>query len=172
MTSTETATDSRIDPPRTGGELDQLTAFLDYLRGTVVRKTLGLSEEDAHRVLLPSELMTVAGLLSHLRWVEAWWFDVVLNGRPDRAPYTEEDPDGEFRIAADMTVATLVADYEEQCSVSRGIVAGLPLDHVATYLDGKQVNVRWVLIHMIEETARHAGHMDIIREQLDGATGE
>ncbi|HVK20525.1 MAG TPA: DinB family protein [Actinokineospora sp.] len=167
-----TSTDTRIDPPRTGGELDQLNAFLDYLRGTVVRKTHGLSEEDAHRVLLPSELMTVAGLLSHLRWVEAWWFDVVLNGQPDRAPYTDEDPDREFRIAADMTVARLVDDYEAQCAVSREIVGGLPLDHVATYLDGKQVNVRWVIIHMIEETARHAGHLDIIREQLDGATGE
>lgn len=168
MTSTET----RIDPPYVADESTQLNAFLDYHRATVVTKAAGLSEEDAHRSLLPSELMTVAGLLSHLRWVEAYWFDHVLDGQPDVQPYTEEDPDAEFRIAGEMTLDQLIADYLAQCATSREITARLGLDDVVDFRGDKQVNVRWVIVHMIEETARHVGHLDLIREQLDGATGE
>lgn len=168
MTSIET----RIDPPYVADESTQLTAFLDYHRATVVTKAAGLSEEDAHRSLLPSELMTVAGLLSHLRWVEAYWFDVVLDGQPDRATYSKERPDGEFEVAADLSLARLIDDYRAQCASSREITARLALDDVVDYRGDKQVNVRWVIVHMIEETARHVGHLDLIREQLDGTTGE
>ncbi|WP_091375532.1 DinB family protein [Actinokineospora alba] len=168
MTSTET----RIDPPYVADESTQLTAFLDYHRATVVTKAAGLSEEDAHRSLLPSELMTVAGLLSHLRWVEAYWFDVVLDGQPDRAPYSKEHPDGEFEIAAELSLSQLIDDYRAQCATSREITARRGLDDVVDFRGDEQVNVRWVIVHMIEETARHAGHLDVIREQLDGATGE
>ncbi|MGQ0841059.1 DinB family protein [Actinokineospora sp.] len=163
---------TRVDPPMAGGELDQLSGFLDYLRGTIELKATGLSEEDAHRALLPSELMTVAGLLSHLRWVEAYWFESVLNGRPDRAPYSKEDPDGEFRIAAELKLDQLLADYSAQCATSREIAGGMGLDDDVDFRGDRRVNLRWVLIHMIEETGRHAGHLDVIRELLDGTTGE
>jgi uncharacterized damage-inducible protein DinB len=167
MTSTET----RIDPPPVADESTQLSAFLDFHRATVVTKAAGLSEEDAHRSLLPSKLMTVAGLLSHLRWVEAYWFDVVLNGQPDRAPWSKDEPDGEFTAAADMTLEQLIDDYRAQCATNREITAALTLDTVRARGEN-EYNVRWVVLHMIEETARHVGHLDLIREQLDGATGE
>ncbi|MBC6447700.1 DinB family protein [Actinokineospora xionganensis] len=167
-----TTTETRIDPPYVADESTQLNAFLDYHRATVVTKAAGLSEEDAHRSLLPSELMTVAGLLSHLRWVEAYWFDVVLDGQPDRAPYSKEHPDGEFEVAADLSLAQVIDDYRAQCASSRATVAKLALDDIVDFRGDRQVNVRWVILHMIEETARHVGHLDLIREQLDGATGE
>ncbi len=163
---------TRTDPPYTGGELAQAEGFLDYLRATVVMKAAGLSEDDAHRSVLPSELMTVAGLLSHLRWVEAYWFRTVLCGEPDQAPYSKERPDGEFEDAAHLPTAQLIADYEAECANSRAVTARLPLDHSVPFRNGGDVNVRWVVLHMIEETGRHAGHLDIIRELLDGETGE
>ncbi|PPK67540.1 DinB family protein [Actinokineospora auranticolor] len=167
-----TAPDTRVAPPYAGGELDQLNAFLDFLRATIARKSEGLSEADAHRSVLPSPLMTVAGLLSHLRWVEAYWFDTALAGNPDRAPYSKEHPDGEFEIAAELTLDQLLADYAEQCARSREIIAGLALDDTVPFRGDQRLNPRWVLLHMIEETGRHAGHLDVIRELLDGATGE
>jgi hypothetical protein len=168
MTSTEIV---RVDPPFTGGERETLNGFLDYLRDTVRIKCTGLSNEDARRSLLPSELTTVAGLLAHLRWVEAYWFEVVLDGAPDRAPYSKEDPDGEFRSASEIPIEVLLHDYQQQCAISREIAAKLALDEKKPFRGGS-VGLRWVLVHMIEETGRHAGHLDILREMLDGEVGE
>lgn len=164
--------DTRPQPPFVGGETEQTAGFLDFLRETVVLKSSGLSEEDAHRPVLPSRLMTVAGVLSHLRWVEAYWFGVVLSGEPDRAPYSREAPDGEFEVAADLPLARLIADYQAQCQVSRRVAAGMEIDSTVPFRGDGRVNLRWVLLHMVEETGRHAGHLDIIRELLDGVTGE
>lgn len=163
--------DTRPSPPLTGGERDQLDGFLDFHRATVHRKALGLSEEDAHRSLLPSALMTVAGLVSHLRWVEAYWFEVVLLGQPDQAPYSDANPDGEFEIAATTTMDELLDQYARQCERSREIAAKIDLDAEVPFRQDRRVNLRWVLIHMVEETGRHAGHLDILRELLDGTTG-
>jgi len=163
--------DPRIDPPLVAGDTDQINGFLDYLRGSVVLKAEGLSEEDARRSVLPSPLMTVSGLLAHLRWVEAYWFGTILDGRPDLAPYTDEDPDAEFRGAVEIPLRQLVDDYTAQCADSRAVAARVGLDTVVPFR-GEEVNARWVLLHMIEETGRHAGHLDVIRELLDGTTGE
>lgn len=156
-----------------GDEREQLAGFLDFLRGTVVMKATGLTDEQAHRSLLPSELTTVAGLLSHLAYVEQYWFGIVFDHRPD--PWKErfeEDPDAEFRTGLMTPLAQLIADYEATCQASREIVAKLDLDVTSTTARGEPVNLRWVLIHMIEETGRHAGHLDLLRELLDGSTGE
>lgn len=161
----------RVDPPRRGGDRELLTSYLDYQRDTVHLKCAGLSDEDARRPLLPSEMTTVAGLVSHLRWVEAYWFDVVLGGQPDVAPYSVQDPDGEFRVALHLPLHVLLADYRAQCAANRALVARMDLDDESP-ADRRGVSVRWVLLHMIEETARHAGHLDILRELLDGVTGE
>ncbi|MGX7829430.1 DinB family protein [Actinokineospora sp. 24-640] len=167
-----TTADTRTDPPYTGTEPDQAIGFLDYLRETVVMKAAGLSEDETHKAVLPSPLMTVAGLLSHLRWVEAYWFRTVLCGEPDRAPYSTENPDGEFEAAADLPTEQLIAEYRAECANSRAVTTRMPFDDTVPFRDRGQVSVRWVVLHMIEETARHAGHLDIIRELLDGATGE
>lgn len=87
------------------------------------------------------------------------------------APWNKEDPDGEFKAAADMTLEQLIDDYRAQCATSSEITAALTLDTVRARGEN-EYNVRWVVLHMIEETARHVGHLDLIREQLDGATGE
>ncbi|GAA3226091.1 DinB family protein [Actinocorallia longicatena] len=164
---------TRTTTPFTADERTTLPAFLDLFRETVAAKCEGLSEPDAHRRLLPdSPDMSVAGLVSHLRWVEHYWFEHVLLGRPDLAPWTDEDPDADFR-ADGLLLATVLAAYEAQTTASRRAVADLPLDTIAS-LDrhGSPVSLRWIMIHMIEETARHAGHLDILRELLDGTRGE
>ncbi len=155
------------------GEREQLTGFLDFLRATVVVKARGLTDEQARRPLVPSELTTVAGLLSHLRYVEQYWFGVVFDGRPDVwAERLAADRDAEFRAGLVTPLAELVADYVAECALSREVTAKLALDATATTSRGQPVNLRWVLIHMIEETGRHAGHLDLLRELLDGSTGE
>ncbi|MBB5955723.1 hypothetical protein FHS29_002304 [Saccharothrix tamanrassetensis] len=167
-----TEPEDRADVPYTGDERTLLGGFLDYLRGTVELKVAGLSEQDARRAVLPSPLTTAAGVVKHLRWVENYWFRVALGGHPDEAPYSRRDPDGDWRIEPGETISRLVADYAEQCAASREVVAGLDLDHEVVFRGDKKLSVRWVLIHMIEETGRHAGHLDAVRELLDGVTGE
>jgi uncharacterized damage-inducible protein DinB len=157
--------------------LDERAALIDRLRfqrQTVRKKAEGLSEADAHRAFLPSPLMTVAGLVSHLRWNEHSWFEVSLLGLPNRGPWTEDGhPDVEMMVD-DVPLAQLLDEYDEQCARSNEIVAGLPLDTVERSApDGERAcSLRWILLHMIEETARHNGHLDILREFADGVTGE
>nr|BFF00119.1 DinB family protein [Streptoalloteichus tenebrarius] len=162
---------TRTDPPTTGDERAVLGGFLDFLRATIHTKCAGLSDALAHRSVLPSPLTTAAGLVMHLRWVEHYWFEHVLAGLPHRAPWTEEDLDADWRPAPETTLESLLTDYAAQYAVSREIAAGLALDHEVAFRGGT-VSVRWVLVHMVEETARHAGHLDVVRELLDGVTGE
>ncbi|HEX9338623.1 MAG TPA: DinB family protein [Pseudonocardiaceae bacterium] len=158
-------------PPYTGDESAQINSYLDWQRATVHLKSAGLSDADAHRSTIRSPLITVASLVSHLRWVERYWFSEVLGGIPHEAPYTKENPDGDFTVAADRPLAALLAEYADECDTSRLVVAKLDLD---TEVPHKEylLSVRWVVLHMIEETARHAGHLDIVRENLDGVVGE
>lgn len=163
-------------PPLTADERTQLTGWLDHLRSLVRTKCEGLSEADAHRKVLPtSPLMTVAGLVAHLRWVEYSWFTENLLGTPDegQTPWTEGGhPDAEM-IVDDVPLARLLDEYDAECARSNDIVAGFSLDDVerAVVRDTGAASTRYILCHMIEETARHLGHLDIIRELLDGATG-
>ncbi len=176
MTSTatpETPAPTRPEVPKVGAEREQLNGFLDFLRATVTMKATGLTDEQARRAPLPSELMTVAGLVSHLTYVEQYWFRVVLDHQPDawRDRFTI-DQDAEFRAALDIPLPRLIADYAAECRRSREIAARLDLDDTSSNGRKEPVNLRWVLIHMIEETGRHAGHLDLLRELLDGSTGE
>ncbi|RJQ82227.1 DinB family protein [Pseudonocardiaceae bacterium YIM PH 21723] len=161
--------DDRRVPGR-GAERDMLGNFLDYLRESVTLKVAGLSEEDIRRKLVPS-LTTIGGLLLHLRWVEHYWFEHVLAGRPCGAPWGPADWDADFRLTGTDTLDALVADYARQCEVSRSLAWRYELDHESDDPHGGIVTVRWILLHLVEETARHAGHLDILREQIDGVTG-
>ncbi|MFH8800113.1 DinB family protein [Streptomyces sp. NPDC017936] len=168
---TTTRTD---DMPAEWDERTQLTTFLDYARDTARAKCEGLSDEDARRApLSTSPLMTPGGLINHLRWVEYYWFQVVFLGEDDEGPWTDEDPDREMRVAADFPLAHLLAEYAEQAERYRGLVAEHDLDARAKrpVSDGRRVDLRWILLHLIEETARHNGHLDILRELVDGTTG-
>ncbi|WP_299537950.1 DinB family protein [uncultured Streptomyces sp.] len=167
----------RSDTPDAWDERTQLTTFLEYARATARAKCEGLSEEDARRAPLPgSPLMTISGLLSHLRWVDHYWLDVVFLGKELEGPLvdeTEDDPDPEMRVAVNIPPATLLAEYEEQSERLGRLVAAHDLDTraVQPIRDGRHVDLRWILLHLIEETSRHNGHLDVLRELIDGRTG-
>ncbi|MFF7240912.1 DinB family protein [Streptomyces collinus] len=163
------------DTPPAWDERSQLTTFLDYARDTARAKCEGVSAENARKALLPgSPLMTMNGLINHLRWVEYHWFQVVFLGEEDRGPWTDEDPDREMRIAVEFPLAQLLGEYAEQSARYRELVARTDLDTRAegTVRNGLHVDLRWILLHLTEETARHNGHLDILRELLDGTTGD
>ncbi|MEV0282711.1 DinB family protein [Kribbella sp. NPDC050820] len=164
-----------LRPPLTADERAQLIGWLDLQRSFVRMKCEGLSEEDAHRKLLPtSPLMTIAGLVAHLRWNEYAWFQLNVAGVPDtgQTPWTEDGhPDAEMFVD-DVPLARLLEEYDAECKQSNAAIAGLPLETVERGQPAdKAASLRYVLCHMIEETARHVGHLDIIRELLDGRTG-
>ena len=155
-------------------ERTTLEVFLDYYREAVKGKVRGLSDEDARRQLVPSAT-TLLGLIKHLCRVEVSWFQHRLAQIPsEELPALRwiDQPDGDFRIAPEETVETLLAQYEEQCAVSRETAARFELDDAVPHPVLGEVSLRWIYVHMIEETARHAGHADILREQLDGSTGD
>jgi uncharacterized damage-inducible protein DinB len=163
----------RPEPPLTGDERTQLNGFLDFLRATVVWKCSGLTDEQARQRLVPSELTTIAGLLGHLTLVEQYWFAVVLDGQEDVwKEALEVDPDAEFRVAMQTPIDQLIAAYEAECERSRKVVARMGLDDKVPFRGDREVNLRFVVTHMIEETGRHAGHLDLLRELTDGLTGE
>ncbi|MFE5945875.1 DinB family protein [Streptomyces sp. NPDC056480] len=162
------------DTPPAWDERTQLATFLDYARDTARAKCEGVSEENARTAPLPgSPLMTMSGVINHLRWVEYYWFQVVFLGEDDKGPWTEEDPDREMRIAVDFPVAQLLDEYAGQSARYRELVAGHDLDARAErpIRDGRHVDLRWIVLHLVEETSRHNGHLDILRELVDGTTG-
>jgi uncharacterized damage-inducible protein DinB len=163
------------DVPSSWDERTILTTFLDYARDTVHAKCAGLSDADARRAPLPgSPLMTISGLVSHLRWVESSWIEGTLLGGEVDAPWTIDDPDREFRIAVGVPLAQLLAEYRDACARHRGLVASLDLDtpsRGALKWQAEPLTLRWILFHLTEETARHNGHIDILRELADGARG-
>jgi uncharacterized damage-inducible protein DinB len=162
---------TRTDPPHHGCEREILEGFLEYQRSTVFIKARGLSDADAAKRLLPS-LTTVTGLVRHLTDVERYWFREVLLGEaavPFR--YSKEDPDGEFRVTDANSLDAELIEYSSALDEARKSAALLQLDDRARDIRG-DVSLRWVLVHMIEETARHLGHLDLLRELLDGETGE
>ena len=165
----------RTDMPQSWDERTMLATFLDYVRATVHAKCEGVSQEHASAAPLPgSPLMTIGGLVSHVRWVEYSWIQVRLLGEEDHGPWTDDDPDRDLRIGAEIPLARLLAEYEEQCARHRELVASLDLDTVAKKptRSGTYVTLRWIVHHLIEETARHNGHLDILREMADGVTGD
>lgn len=164
----------RVTPPMAADERTMLTSWLDWHRATVGAKCAGLSPQLSSAAPLPtSPMTTIGGIVSHLRWVEAFWFETVMLDQPDRAPYSQEDPDAEWRVGSTRPLDELLDEYETQCRRSREITAKLELGNSSRSLPGLgRPTLRWVLVHMIEETARHNGHLDVLRELADGTTGE
>ena len=169
----------RTDPPDSGTERDLLSAFLDYQRETVLLKTEGLTAEQLAQTI-PSSSLTLAGLINHLALVEDSWFWVRFAGNPEDDVWAgidwDADPDHEFRTAVDLPPDELRRRYADACARSREVVAATSgLDELSvgsSRRTGNRWDLRWVLLHLIEETARHAGHADLIREAIDGTTGE
>lgn len=163
----------RIRTPVAADERPSLEAFLDFHRATVAVKVAGLSEELARRRLVGSRT-TVAGIVNHLAAAERYWFHARMLGDGWTYPGWRVDEDADWDVPESVTLADLVADYERACEESRGIVTDLSLDALAAVPGerGHYVSLRWVMLHMTEETARHNGHLDVLRELLDGSTGQ
>jgi uncharacterized damage-inducible protein DinB len=151
-------------------EKELLEGFLDWYREAVVMKLSGLSREQATRRLVKTPT-TLLGIVKHLAYVERSWFQMRMDGKDLPVPWNEEDPDADFRIEPEETVEGVIAFYRQSIDASRAVVRAYPLDDRARD-PRRQVTLRWILVHMIEETARHAGHADILREQIDGTVGE
>jgi hypothetical protein len=156
----------------TATERDALQSYLNEMREALIRKVDGLSEQDARRASTVSSLSLLA-ILKHSAVWERRWFQVVFAGRHDADgwPAVRGEPDGTFALGDDDTVASVLADYRAQIAASRDILAAGDLEARCTLSDLVDKNLRWVAMHMIQETARHAGHADIIREAIDGSRG-
>jgi len=157
--------------PEVGDERSLLTAFLDHQRTVMLRKVADLDEHQLRRPGTPSGL-TLLGMLKHLAYVERFWFRSVFAGEDAVFPWTDGDPDADWRPEPDDTVESIAALYRDEIERARAIVAAASLDDQCTDPRGRTFDLRWILIHMIEETARHLGHADVIREAIDGATGD
>lgn len=163
--------ESRTRRPIDGPEQELLSAFLDFQRDTLLWKVSGLTDAQVRRVRTPSGL-SLLGLVKHLAYVERWWFQIVFAGRDLPDPRRPDDSDFTFRIEPGESAAEIIAFYRAECAAAREIVAAATdLDARARHPD-RPHTLRRILIHMIEETARHNGHADIFRELTDGATGE
>ena len=180
----------RTDPPHAASELATLSAFLDYHRVTLLQKVAGVSDADLRRSplsgLVPgqspdAEPLTLLGLVKHLAYVERWWFAAVFAGETVAFPWTDADPNADFRIEPDETTEAILELYRAEVEKARQIVrtAVQETGSETTALAALSKNpakadysLRWIIVHMIEETARHNGHADILRELTDGVTGE
>jgi uncharacterized damage-inducible protein DinB len=165
--------DQRTHPPVDGPEAEMLVGFLDYQRDALLWKLDGLDDEQLRRPHEPSGL-TLLGLVKHLTDVERSWFRENFAGEDLAHLWDDADPDRYWRIEPGETAGGLVADYREECRRANGIIRASSLDTpLAKPSPGRTPpTLRWVCLHMIEETARHLGHADLIREAIDGATGE
>ena len=164
-------TDDRL--PGVLPERPALAGFLDWYRAVATNKIRGLSDESARRILTPTGLSPL-GVVQHLVWAERLWFRFRFAG--EDVPGVDVGPDNAptFVVADGTTVASVIAEYEAECERSRAVTDAAPsLDEVAVHEHRIYGNtsLRWIIVHMIEETARHVGHLDIMREHLDGSTG-
>jgi hypothetical protein len=162
---------TRARPPEDSAERATLEGFLDFLRASVVGKVAGLTDEQAATAAVPPSTLTPAGLVKHLTGVERFWFSIDFAAHDVPLPWPEDDRHGCFALEPGDTLAGLVAAYEAECERSRRAVADAGLDDRAR-APGMDFNLRWAYTHLIEETARHCGHLDLLRERIDGRTGE
>ena len=163
----------RIDPPLVAQEREMLGAWLDYHRATLAVKCEGLTDDQLRAQAVPPSSLSLLGLVRHMGEVERSWFRRVLSG--EQAPpryYSDENPDGDFDDVADAVVADAFGYWRDECAYARERVAAAPsLDVTGTGRQGEGYSLRWIMVHMIEEYARHNGHADLLRERIDGTVG-
>ncbi len=157
--------------PLTGAEKESLHASLDRHRDAVLWKLDGLDDEQLRRPMTPSGT-NLLGLVKHLAAVEYGWFCETFGRETEPLPFDEDDENADLRVTADESLADIVDFYGRARDAADRVIVDLDVTDTGTAWFGDTVTLRWVLIHMIEETARHAGHMDIVRELMDGATGD
>lgn len=168
--------DVRTESPREGDDRTILTSFLNWQRETLELKCSGLDPEQLARRAVPPSTMSLLGLVRHMAEVERSWFQVVLAGRHAPAHFcspTNRDGDFDGAVADAAVVAEAFATWKANIAFSDRFVAEAPsLDVVGHDPDEGPFSLRWVLVHMVEEYARHNGHADLLREQIDGRLGQ
>lgn len=171
----------RPEPPHDADEPTMTVGFLEFLRASVRWKCDGLDAAQMNATTAASS-MTLGGLLKHLALVEDYWFSCRLLGRDEAEPWSsadwDADRDWDWHSAADDTPAEIIELWERSVERSRACLAeamddgGLDRPAAVAQSDGRAPTVRWIVLHMIEEYARHAGHADLLREAIDGLAGE
>ncbi|HTN78406.1 MAG TPA: DinB family protein [Acidimicrobiales bacterium] len=156
-----------IGPP---DELSGLTMFLDSQRDAILRKTDGVSDDDAKRLPTASSL-SLFSIVKHLAYVERRWFQNAVAGNEIPGLWPPADPSEELEVRGDETIGSVRALYEQRIAESQAITTRVAEPSAPTHSSAEGLNLRWILLHMIEETARHAGHADVIRETIDGQRG-
>jgi uncharacterized damage-inducible protein DinB len=154
------------DPPSSAQEKVMLSAFLDWARDALLRKVEGLDREALTRRLVVSDT-TLLSVVKHLACVERRWFRMRFNGER-----LVDDRDSDFVILQSETGSDVISRYQYEVAQSRAIVDRSSLEDRARDVDWQGFTLRWIMLHMVEETARHVGHVDILREQIDGARGK
>ena len=166
---------TRPEPPFVGDDRTMLPPWLDYQRATLLWKCERLDGEALARRSVPPSSLSLLGIVRHMTIVEWYWFEKVFSGRSTAQPIsTDHDEDADWN---DLDPAQAMADIERfgrQCEISREIVAVAPdMDALAVaWREPEPMALRWIVVHMIEEYARHNGHADFLRELIDGAVGE
>ena len=167
-------TSERVDPPYVADERTMLTSWLEWHRATLERKCAGLSDEELRRRAVEPSSLSLLGLIRHMADVERGWFRGCLLGE-DVPPlhYSKDNPDGDFDDVDSADVGEAFARWREECEAARQAVAGTEtLEVTGTTTRGETISLRWILVHMIEEYARHNGHADFLRERIDGTVGD
>ncbi|MGV9264134.1 DinB family protein [Kitasatospora sp. NPDC003701] len=176
MTNDLTPAVDRPEPPMAASETVMLTAWLDFHRATLARKCEGLTADQLRLRSVPPSSLSLLGLVRHLAEVERYWFRIVLLGEepgPAGLYWSAEHPDGDFDLLDAADAEADFATWQTQIAAARAACEGLSLDTVGKRpREGREVTLRWILVHMIEEYARHNGHADLLRELVDGVTGE
>jgi uncharacterized damage-inducible protein DinB len=160
-----------IRVPFTGAEKESLKVSLDRHRDAVLWKLEGLGDDDLRRPMVPSGT-SLLGLVKHLAAVEYGWFCDTFGREIEPLPFDDDDPDADLRVRPEETTEDILAFYGRARAAADQAIAELDVEDTGTAWFGEAVTMRWVLIHMIEETARHAGHVDILRELIDGMAGD
>ena len=162
--------------PRASDESATLDAFLDYYRAALLDRTWGLDHAQLNTTFAPSTL-SLARLIGHMTWVEYTWFRERFDGEPEPKGTPEfdfdADPDAELTRAETRPTEQLFAEFQAACEDSRRrVAAAASLDQLSKESNpaGEHTSLRWMVVHMIEEYARHCGHADFIRESIDGDT--
>ncbi|HEX5945121.1 MAG TPA: DinB family protein [Acidimicrobiales bacterium] len=157
--------------PFTGSEKEMLWVALDRHRDAVVWKLQGLGDDDLRRSMVPSGT-SLLGMVKHLAAVEYSWFCETFGRETEPLPFVDDDPEADLRVEAGESTADILAFYERARAASDKVIRELDLDDTGTTSRGDEPSLRWVLIHMVEETCRHAGHVDLVRELIDGMAGD
>ncbi|MFI6793508.1 DinB family protein [Nonomuraea sp. NPDC050383] len=166
--------DNRVDPPLAADERVTLSTFLDWQRDTLTLKCEGLTDEQLRLPAVEPSGMSLLGLVRHLAHVERAWFRHVLCDEDVPLLWGKEtNRDADFENVDDTSAEEAFAIWRAEVEHAREVSAGLPLDALGKRLrHGERFSHRWILVHMIEEYARHNGHADLLRERIDGTTGE